>query len=84
MRSVMIASMAEIAGSLSVSTSASIIACLSSSRRRRTISRVTCVAPRPATSDRPKVKGAAAWAATISMARAISCAITAHLANSTR
>ncbi|WP_405589900.1 hypothetical protein [Streptomyces sp. NBC_01092] len=84
MRSVMIASIAEIAGSFNVSTIASIMAFLSSSRRRRTIRRVTCMAPRPATSDRPKVKGAAAWAATISIARAISWAITAHLANSTR
>ncbi|MFJ8633097.1 hypothetical protein [Streptomyces sp. NPDC093568] len=79
-----IASTAEIAGSFSVSTSASIMAFLSSSRMRRTIRRVTWVAPRPATSDRPKVKGAAAWAATISIARAMSWAITAHLANSTR
>ncbi|MGW6789613.1 hypothetical protein [Streptomyces chartreusis] len=84
MRSVMIASIAEIAGSFIASTIASINAFFSSSRSRRTISRVTWVAPSPATSDRPKVKGAAACAATISMARAISCAITAHLANSTR
>lgn len=84
MRSLMIASIAEIAGSLSVSMSASIIACLSSSRMRRTMRRAAWVAPIPATEDRPKVKGAAAAAAAIWMARAISWAITAHLANSTR
>ncbi|RDS62760.1 hypothetical protein DWC19_25285 [Streptomyces sp. M7] len=80
----MMASIAEIAGSFIVSTIASSRACFSSSRRRRTMSRVIWVAPRPATSDRPKVNGAAACAATISIARAISWAMTAHLANSTR
>ena len=84
MRSVTIASIAEIAGSFIVSMIASIRACLSSSRRRRTMRRAAWVAPIPATEDRPKVKGAAAAAAAIWMARAISWAITAHLANSTR
>ncbi len=46
--------------------------------------RATWVAPRPAAEDRPKVTGAAAAAAAIWMARAMSWAITAHLANSTR
>ncbi|MGW1162596.1 hypothetical protein ACWD5Q_29290 [Streptomyces sp. NPDC002513] len=79
----MIASIAEMAGSFIASTIDSMSASLSSSRRRRTISRVTWVAPSAPTSDRPKVKGAAACAAAISKARAISWAITAHLANST-
>ncbi|MDF3140157.1 MULTISPECIES: hypothetical protein [Streptomyces] len=84
MRSLIIASTAEIAGSFIISMSASNMACLSSSRRRRTIRRAAWVAPIPATEDRPKVKGAAAAAAAIWMARAMSWAITAHLANSTR
>ncbi|MFH0519035.1 hypothetical protein ACHBTE_17940 [Streptomyces sp. M41] len=79
-----IASIAEIAGSFMVSMSASSSAFLSSSRMRRTMRRAAWVAPIPATEDRPKVKGAAAAAAAIWMARAINWAITAHLANSTR
>ncbi|MER6424190.1 hypothetical protein [Streptomyces sp. NPDC001137] len=79
----MIASIIEIAGSFIASTIALSSASFSSSRRRRTISRVTWVAPSAPTSERPKVKGAAAWAAAISMARAISWAITAHFASST-
>ncbi|MFD5428727.1 hypothetical protein [Streptomyces sp. NPDC127084] len=42
------------------------------------------VAPSAPSSDRPKVNGAATWAAKISIASAINWAITAHFANSTR
>jgi hypothetical protein len=79
-RSVMIASRAEIAGSFIASTIASMRASLSSLRSRRTIIFVACVAPAAPSSDRPKVKGAAAWAAMISAARIASWTITAALA----
>ncbi|MCL6672701.1 hypothetical protein ACFY2T_33040 [Streptomyces sp. NPDC001260] len=79
----MIASIAEIAGSFIASTIASINASFSSLRSRRTISRAAWVAPSAPTSDRPKVNGAAACAAAISMASAMSWAMTAHFANST-
>jgi hypothetical protein len=78
-RSVIIASRAEIAGSFIASTTASIRASLSSLRIRRTISLVACVIPATPSSDRPNVKGAAACAAMISAARIASCTITAAL-----
>ncbi|REK92007.1 hypothetical protein DY245_01545 [Streptomyces inhibens] len=77
MASEIMASSAETAGSLTVSTIASTSASRASLRMRRTIRRVAWVAAAAPISDRPKVKGAAAWAAMISAARMANWAITA-------
>ncbi|RSO06056.1 hypothetical protein DMH18_28390 [Streptomyces sp. WAC 06783] len=83
-RSEAMASSAEITGSLAASMMASSSCLATSLRMRRTISRVASVPAAAPISDRPRVKGAAAWAAMISAARIASCVITAIFMPMTR